>query len=188
MSAIYLSLGIFLLGLVIQVFWERSSARSEFWVKFLFFGSSGMVFLYYVFLTVAQYFIWKTNGTPFVYFLPPYENIFYLLNHHFIRFGLYYLISFGVAILFLYLSKKFNRKKGFRFFENEEPYFAALSIFLLGNPNWYWGWVWYLLLMAVISLSISFVREKFFGIKERMPLYSLWLPVGILVILINIVI
>jgi len=188
MSAFYLSSGIFLLGLIIQVFYERSSARSKSWVKFLFFGSAGAVFLYYVFLTVAQYFVWKTNGAPYVYFLPPHKSIFYLLNHHFIRFGLYYLISFGIAVLFLYFSKRFNKKKGFKFFESEEPYFGALSIFLLGNPNWYWGWVWYLLLIAVFSLSFSFVREKFFGIKERMSLYSLWLPVGILVILINVVI
>lgn len=187
MIAVYLSLSVLILGLVIQFFCKKSSSRSEFFGKILFFGSTFFIFLYYLFLTVNQYFAWKNGGSSFIYFLPPHKSIFYLLNHHFIRFGLYYLISFGVALLFLYIAKKYNRKMSHRFFENEELYFGALSILLLGNINWSWGWCWYLLIIFIFSLFISLIREKFLGIKERLPLYNLWLPIAILVILINVI-
>ena len=184
-SAIYLSLGILFLGLTIQISRKRFGSYVKRWTKFLFFSSAIAVLLYYIFLTVAQYFVWKISGPPFIYFLPPHESIFYLLNYHFIRFAFYYLISFGVALLFLHFTRKYNRKLGYRFFEDEEPYFGALSIFLLGNSNWYWGWVWYLAAVFLLSAAISFIRERFLNKKERLPLYHLWLPTAILVIIVQ---
>ncbi len=175
------------MGLTIQVFSEKSSRKSKLLAKSLFFSLAGAVFVYYLVLTFLQYLVWKGGGEPFIYFLPPYESIIYLLNYHFIRFLLYYLISFGAALLFLRFAGRYNRKMGFRFFEDEEPYFGAVSIFLLGNPAWSWSWVYYIAAVLLISVILSLLKGHFSKRKERFPLYHLWFPVAILVIMINVV-
>jgi hypothetical protein len=176
------------LGLFIQLFKNKFNYKPIFWAKILYFSSVTFIFSYYLGLTVVQYFVWKNGGSPTIYFLPPYENIFYLINYHFIRFGLYYLISLIVSFMFLYFARHYNKNLGERFFQKEEIYLGALTIFLLGNFHWNFGWLWYLILVCFVSLLISLIREKVLKIKERLPLYYLWLPVGILVIIINILI
>jgi hypothetical protein len=186
-SAVYLTLGVLVLGLAVQIFRNKPERKKKFWVCSFFWVSVAAVFIYYILFTVLQYFIWKNGGKPFIYFLPPHESIFYLLNYHFIRFLLYYLISFGAAFLFLYFTKRYNRKMGFKFFEDEEPYFGALSVFLLGNPSWPWLWIYYLGAVLFLSFIFSFFRNYFLKKKERFPLYHLWFPVAILVIIINVI-
>lgn len=185
--SIYLSLGVIVLGLGIQFFGKKSGKMNERFSRLLFFGSAGFVLLYYVILTALQYFVWKNGGEPFIYFLPPHASIFYLLNHHFIRFLIYYLISFVAAILFLCSAKRYNRKSGFRLFEKEEPYFGAISIFLLGNPAWYWSWVYYVGAVLVASVVVSLLKGHVSKKNDRFSLYHVWFPMAILVIIISII-
>jgi len=187
-SSFYLSLGVIVLGLGIQFLGSKSSRKSESLCRLLFFGSAGFVLLYYIILTTFQYFVWKNGGEPFVYFLPPYESIFYLLNYHFIRFLLYYLISFAAALLLLYFVRRYDRKMGFRFFEKEEPYFGAVSIFLLGNPAWCWSWVYYVAGVLLLSVVISLIRGHISRKEERFSLYHVWFPTAILVIIIQVLV
>lgn len=74
-----------------------------------------------------------------------------------------------------------NKKFGERFFEEEEPYLAALSIFLTGHPGW--------LVYLVVLITMYFLLHTTYYLLQRktarLPLYRLWAPIAFFVILLN---
>lgn len=173
------------IALIIQLFLNQKKFASiskqkifsYFFVIILLLG--GAVFLY---LTVDYYLSWHNSKIFLQYLLPPYQKITYLLGYIVNHFAVAYLISLGVALVFLGSVIFFNERYGNRFFEAEEPYLGALSIFLLG-PNYLW--LYYLsgliLCYFLWHLANYWRRKKI----ERLPLYWLWLPAAILVIIIK---
>ncbi|MEK7086741.1 MAG: hypothetical protein AAB935_00590 [Patescibacteria group bacterium] len=152
----------------------------------MFFCAIVAVCVYYFYLTYARYQLWKNDTDGIGKFLvPPHKSITYVIGYHFIRFGLYYVISLVVALIFLWAAKYYNKKFGGRFFEPEEPYFGALAIFLLGNGEWHYGWIIYFVLMLLVSVVGSLIYTKILKKNERFPMYWLWLPMGILAIIVN---
>ena len=147
--------------------------RAFFWFSLIF------PFLYYIYLTIAQYFMWKTEGGLGKFLLPPYVGASYVIGYHFIRFYLYYLISAAVGTLFLLAAVYLNKKFGRRFFEDEEPYLGAGAISLVGYP----GFFFYLIALFSGQLVLTAGRYLLTRKSERVPFYYLWLPAGVFVIL-----
>lgn len=144
-----------------------------------------IVIVYYAYLTYAQYSVWKNSDGVAKYLVPPYKSIAYVLGYHFIRFALYYAISLFIALLFLWAAKHYNKKFGGRFFEPEEPYLGALAIFLLGNGGWNYAWIQYLAGVLIFSVLGSLIYTYLLKKNGRFPLYWLWIPTAIVVIIVS---
>ena len=181
----WLSLGIFIFGASVQVinyfFWKKNL---KVFTKILFLGAIGFVLIYFFYLVYAQYLVWRDSDNFTKFLVPPYKNITYVIGYHFMRFALYYAISLVMALIFLWATKYYNKKFGGKFFEPEEPYLGALSIFLLGNREWNYGWILYLVLLLVFSAVGSAIFCNWLKKMERFPLYWLWLPTAILAIIV----
>lgn len=150
---------------------ERRSLVKPF--KFIFWGCVVLFFIFLFYETRQQFLVWQ-NNSPSAYFLPPYRDIGYFLGYCFYVFLAKPTVALLSAIIFLYSAKFFNRKFGERFFEEEEPYFGALSIFLVGYP----GLIFYLIITLVSGLVGAVIT------KQRFSAYYLWFPIAIFVIII----
>lgn len=150
----------------------------------LFYASSLAIFFFYLVLVYLQYAIWKEAGPPSSLLIPPHRSILYVLSYHFVRFGLWYGLSLGTAFLLFFFMRKANKKSGGRFFDSEEAYLGAISVFLLGNPGWRYAWIYYFLALGLTSLLGTLFLRYVFGLDRRFSFYWLWIPVAVLVILI----
>ena len=177
-------LSILILAFIIQLIGPKVGLDMKRVIQILSCISVGLIFAYFVYLIVFQYILWRDAGPPSIYFIPPYQSIWYVVNYHFIRFGLYYLISLVAAAVFFIAAQKLNNRFNERFFEPEEPYLGALSIFLLGNPAWGYAWIFYI--VAMLSIAAIATSYQLLVTKEnhRFSLYWLWLPVAILTIIV----
>lgn len=152
--------------------------------KYLFWLSVAGILIYYFYLVGNQYAIWQSD--PLTRFLlPPYESITYVFGHHFFRFGFYYLVSFLVALSFIFFAVFLNKKFEHRFFEEEEIYLGALAFLLLGNPAWNYAWAYYLVAVLFMALFGSLVISYWLKRSERFSFYWLWLPTALSVILLE---
>jgi len=150
------------------------------YLKLIIFSAIAVIFAWFGFLSVKQYQVWHNNDLT-RHFLPPYQDYNYFLFYVFFRFFLPFLISLIIAGLFYWLLIMANKKSGERFFKKEEPALAFLAIFLSGHPGWI---VYFILLFLAYFFWHLFLRLK--GQKEvRLPLYYLWIPTSIIVILIE---
>lgn len=138
----------------------------------------GVVF-YYI---RQQFFLWH-DGEFTKVFVPPYAPTgigYFLFGYVLPRFLAPYLISLCVAGVFLLLAVFFNRKYGERFFHKEEPYLAAVAIFLVGYP----GLIYYLILLCAVFLIFHVSCLMFRAYRgRRLSLYYFWLPLAVIVIL-----
>ncbi len=93
-----------------------------------------------------------------------------------------YLISFIVALAFMWIAIKYNRKYGGRFFEKEEIQIGGLSLLLVGHP----GWVFYSIALILLYLLLHIAHYILHTNKSfRLSIYHLWVPTAIFVILIS---
>lgn len=168
--------------LFLQISRRRWQLNFYFWAKSSWIFSLAAALIYYGYLVYTQYFLWFQSGPPFIYFLPPYQDISYVFLYHLSRFGLRYGISALAAILFLAAALWHNRRHQEKFFEKEEPYLGALAIFLSGTPGelYYFGSL--VGLYLILHLGLGSVARRSAG-EFRLPLYWLWLPLAILVII-----
>jgi len=184
-------------GFILQVK-VRADAVKRRAARTLLCVSIAAVGAYAVYLTVAQYLLWRGDEGLGKFLLPPYQPLSYVVGYQFIRFDLFYAISLAVALLLLAAATYADRKAGHRFFRPGEPYLMALAIFLLGNPAWHYAWLWYLAAMLLISLILllSYHVIGFGNLtnlldsrnqSRRISLYYLWLPVALSVIIMNVV-
>lgn len=180
------SISIFLVLFLLQVFKNTCSDIFRFFAsKWLFIFSFLSIIYWYFYLTGLQYITWIEAGPPSLFFLPPYTSILYLFQYHFIRFLMYYGISFIIALLFVFYGKRYNKKYGDKFFEGEELYIAGTAIFLLGNPSWGYLWIFYLLTILFIGfLGTFYINKVLKKTDERFPFYYLWMPLAIIAIII----
>ena len=181
----FISFGILVFAFVVQLI-NFFRFKKNLWQfsRILFFCVIGAVLIYYIYLTYAQYVLWRDSEGFTKYLAPPYKSITYILGYHFMRFALYYAISLFIALIFLFAAKHYNKKFQNRFFEPEELYLGALAIFLLGNREWNYAWILYLILLFVFSAFGSAIFCNWLKKMERFPLYWLWLPVAILAIIV----
>ncbi|MDZ4231347.1 MAG: hypothetical protein U1C52_00975 [Patescibacteria group bacterium] len=106
--------------------------------------------------------------------LPEYQGsyfYFYILT----RIVAPYLIAFIFSLILLAVVARLNKRGGDRFFEVEESYLAATSIFLVAYPGVFF---YFLLLFSVYTFWHLWERVR--GRRDRrLPLYGLWAPVGL---------
>lgn len=148
----------------------------EVFAKFLFYGATIMIFSIQAYWSWQQYSLWKYAGPPASYLLPPYQPISYFYLYAYTQFFNKFVISCLAAFLILIASKILNHYFKKRFFEEEEPYFAALSVFLLGQPLWLFYAPAVLGSAVLASVYNQYLRKK----HGRFSLYYLWMPAGIL--------
>lgn len=180
-SAVFLiSLTILIVILGAQVFlrsfvidWPKIS-------KYFFAGAIIIIFIFLFFQSYQQYRFWLKNDIS-KHLLPPYTSINYFIFYVFMRFFAPYLMSLIAAILFLLAAKILNKKYEERFFEPEEYYLGAAGIFLSGHP----GWLFYAVILMSVYLIFSICYLLFSQRQERLPLYYLWIPTAIFVIIIQ---
>ncbi len=167
MALFVFSLFIFGLGLFFQA---RFSGRIIFF-RILFIIACAAVILFYLAFVFLQYRVWQGAGPPSSYLVPPHRSVWYVFSYHFFRFLLWYVVSAGIALFVFFSMRRLNARSGDQFFEREEPYLAALSIFLSGNPAWNYAWIYYFFILSAASaLGIIFRRGQCFS------LYWLWIP------------
>lgn len=135
-----------------------------------------------------QYQIWSGDALS-KFLIPPHQSIVYFLKYSFIHFFENYLISLGAGLLFLLGAIALNNRFQKRFFEEEEPYFGALAIFLVGQPLWM---IYFIIVMAIGVLGSLFLilKAKAVGSEtfHRFPFYYLWLPVAITILIVKIMV
>lgn len=167
---------ILILGLLTPRLAGRLAVSREVFIRFLFFGAVILIFGIQGYWSWQQYSLWKYGGPPASYLLPPYQPISYFYLYAYIQFFNKFAISCFAGFVFLAAAKLFNRFFKKKFFEEEEPYLGALSIFLLGQPLWLFYVPAILGLAVLVSVYNIYIRKK----SEHFSLYYLWIPVGIL--------
>jgi len=136
-----------------------------------------------LYLIAAQYMAWSEAGPPAVYLVPPHRSMSYVISYVFARSGVSYVVSLTAALALAAVMMWANRRHEERFFEKEEPYLAALAVFLLGNPSAPYAWLWYIGALLVTALLVTSYRLR---VKDyRFSLYYLWLPLALGVILVE---
>ncbi len=146
------------------------------YVKFILPASAVAVFstlFYYAFL---QYKVWEGNDFS-KFFLPPYQNLDYFTEYVGTRFFLPWILALLVAFFIPNVAKFLHRRLGERFFEAEEIPLMALGTFLVGYPGFLFYWI--LVLLVGVLLSTLYLLLA----KGRAPLYHVWLPAAIFVII-----
>ena len=183
----------------IQLFIQKSSDghRRTFGILAFVFAVL-LIFGWAGYLSWQQYVSWK-GGEFTKFFLPPYQDFGYFI--FFVRTRLFnpYILSLFFGLLSFFLAKVLNKKYQERFFEPIEPYFMAISIFLVGHPNW----IFYLIFLLIANLTgNSYLTHKFYRSDKtnttdrtytpdksdapyRISFYYYWLPIAIFTILIS---
>lgn len=128
-------------------------------------------------LIVSQYVAWAEHPIS-RYLLPPYRGPWYFIGYTGSRLVLPWLIAAAAGVLAAYVLLALNARFGGRFFENEEPLLAGLTVFFAGYPALLLGLI--LVMAAGILLTLLHHILK----KGRAPLYFLWAPAAFFAILI----
>lgn len=174
-----------IISLVILViaFGASRFAGRPFGVKFIktiFIFAIAVVFSLLIYYSYQQYIAWS-GVEPSKFLLPPYQSIDYFIKYVGARLFAPYIISLSAAILFLFATKKLNKKYEERFFEPEELWLGALSLFLIGWPAAFFYFIGLILIYLIIHTSYFIIHNS----SIRISLYYWWLPLAIFVILIN---
>ena len=160
---------------------------------FIFVFSIAAVFSLLAYYSYQQYQVWNSNELT-KHFLSQKVNIIenidvnYFFYYVGIRFFAPYLISLITGIVFFFIVKKLNKKYEERFFEQEELWFGALALFLIGWPGLLFYFIALILIYLIIQIFIIFYYKFFIrvGLREiRVSLRLWWLPLAIFVIFIN---
>ncbi len=150
------------------------------YARAIFFGFIFWISSVLIFISCAQYLAW-VGGAPTKYLLPPYQSIGYFFIYIWWRFWAPYVLSLAIAIAIFYLAKWYNRRHNNSFFYDEELYYLATGVFLVGHPLW----IFYFISAVIFaSVAISF-RSFVLGRKEKFSLYYFWLPTAAFVIIIS---
>ena len=174
---------ILILGLLTPRLSGRFGIPKKVFIRFLFYGAVILIFGIQAYWGWQQYSMWKYGGPPASYLLPPYQPVSYFYLYAYMQFFNKFVISCFAGFLILLASKFLNHYFKNRFFEDEEPYFAALSIFLLGQPLWLFYAPAVLGSAVLASVYNQYFRKK----RERFSLYYLWIPAGSLLFIVDLV-
>lgn len=155
-----------------RVFLARHAVR-------IFWAGVALVFAANGYLVLAQYRVWQAGALQ-QFLLPPYEEDYFFF-YAFTRFLASHAISLFFALFLAWLLPRVNRRYGGRFFEKEEPYVAALALFVVGHPGWLFYLSGVLLAYFLVHVGYTLAARK----SARLPLYYVWVPAAVFVILIG---
>ena len=84
-------------------------------------------------------------------------------------------------MLFALFANWYNRSRGGQFFYDDEYWFIAVSIFLVGHPLW----IFYIVAIFAVHFLGSFFYFVILRRNEKLPFYYLWFLVAAGVILLG---
>lgn len=128
--------------------------------------------------TFVQYRAWAEHPIS-KHLLPPETPISYFIFYVGSRLVFPAMIALAAGMILWYVMRATNRRFGGRFFEDEEPILAATAALLVGYP----GFLLYIPLVLAAGVVISLAYHL--SGRARAPLYFLWLPLALIVILIT---
>ena len=132
-SQAYIALAV-LLGLVLA---PRIPAGRRFLrerIGRVFWAVVGLFFVTDTLIAFLQYRVWQ-GGALSRLLLPEYQGGYFYF-YSFTRFFANHLLALGFALLLLGMMLRLNKRSGEQFFERDEPYLAAVTLFLVGHPGW----------------------------------------------------
>jgi len=166
--------------LILGYFGLRGKKKTFVFFKTSFFLSLFLIFSYCFYLARKQFFAWYFSF-PANQLVPPYNEIWYFFHYSFTHFFMKYFISLLLSLAFFAFFSFWNKRHKGRFFEKEEFYIAALSIFVLPHP------LCFIYLIAIFTIGIIgslILKLTSSRVNElRFPFYYFWLPVAIVVFL-----
>ena len=144
------------------------------------------------YLTYIQYVAWKINPLG-QYLLPPHQSINYFIQYSFYRFWSHFLAALIFSLIILFLAQYLNKKRGYQHFYDEEPWFIAIAILLVGYPGWL---VYFLLILAapLVWALLELAYRTYMSYKtyksykpeiRRISYYYLWLALAVIAIMIS---
>ncbi|RJQ29865.1 hypothetical protein C4571_00375 [Candidatus Parcubacteria bacterium] len=133
--------------------------------------SIALIFCLAFYWSWAQYETW--TGTPFA-------SIAYFSKYAGLKFFGPPVIALLAAWVFSRVLRWMNRRYENRFFEEEEIPTASLCVFLTGYPLFFL----YLIIVLIEGLVFSLLYSLLS--KGRVPLYHVWLPTALFVIIMKI--
>lgn len=142
------------------------------WSRRGFWAVVAAVAVYAAHLSRAQFLLWHADAEGAARLLPPYSGMGYFVRYAFVHFWLQYVIAFVVAGIFFAGARWLNTRRGGMLFENEEPYFIAIGLFISGHP----AWIFYLCFVFVTYLFVTLVGAFVYGAQARISFYYFWLP------------
>lgn len=158
--------------------WLESEFTFRRFLKWLWGLQAAVLFLIAFSGAAEQYWAFKKDAVA-KYLLPPYHGIGWFAGYA----GAHFYGAFFAALISSFLgwhaAVRLNRRFEERFFAPEEPLLLAIGILACGYPL--------LFFYAAAFMICGVVYVGFYQAikKERAPLYFLWLPVAIVVILIG---
>jgi hypothetical protein len=170
-----LSLIIILLATqIIKRSFLEKNLRKIFWIPIL------AIFSFSTILSVMQYKAWQGNELM-RFALEAEGGINGFLYNAFANHFAPYVLSLLLALIFMFLMHRLNRRAEGRFFEKEEILIAFLSAFLSGFP----GFLLFILGVLVAYLIAHIINKiiKRNAGSNVVPLYYFWLPVASFVII-----
>ncbi|MBI5306016.1 hypothetical protein HZB04_00260 [Candidatus Wolfebacteria bacterium] len=145
------------------------------------------IFALSFYYSYQQYVFWE-SAAPSKYLLPPYVGINYFIQY--VGFKIFgpYLVSLASALIILFLMKSLNKKYEEKFFYSEEPYSAALAMFLSGWPGALFYFIGLILIYLISHFFISIYYKLFLKInlsEVRVSLRLWWIPTAIIAIILS---
>ncbi len=150
------------------------------YIRSIFTLSTAFIFAYLLYVSYLQYQVFN-SGIFHGFLFTTWNTTFWFVRYIEIHLWNPYLVSFFVGIGLFFLLSFLNRKFHERFFEAEEPVLIGLSVFLVGYPGLLFYLFSVLLFYFFAHLYFTFIARD----ARRIPLYPLWFPLAIFVILIT---
>ncbi len=135
------------------------------------------IFGFVGFSALDQYDAWRSDSLA-KFYLPPYQSWLYFIQYVSHRIIAPWVISAIAGFSVWGITTLLNKRYDERFFEEEEPFLFGLATFASGYPIFLFYIVVMLLEGLILTLMYAVLK------KGRAPLYYLWLPTAISVILI----
>lgn len=142
------------------------------WVRRGLWATIAGVFIYAAYLSRAQFLMWHADVEGAALLLPPYHGMGYFVRYAFVHFWLEYVIALFVAAIFFTGARWLNTRHSGMLFEDEEPYFLAISLFVVGHP----AWIFYLCFVFTAYLLVTLIGALIYGAQARISFYYFWLP------------
>lgn len=155
--------------------------KNGMWARRGVYATVATVTAYAAYRSRAQFLMWHADAEGAAHLLPPYQGIGYFVRYAFVHFWLGYLIAFAVAMLFYRGARWLNARRGGMIFEDEEPHFLAIGIFVSGHP----AWIFYLLIVFAAYLIATAIGAFVYGPRTRVSFYYCWLPCAVVTVFLN---
>lgn len=146
--------------------------------KLAFFTLLTSLSLVGVYRLYSQYNVWKSDDFG-KFLLPDYQEHYFLF--YAIRMLAPFLISVGVSFFMVWGLRWSNKKFKGNFFEQEEPYLAAIVILIIGYP----ALLFYFLVLGAVYLVWHISSYIRFRKETRLSLYNLWVFAGLATLILS---